>query len=103
MSFCEESKGDELSTDQGVKNRTAANLSQPSESLTVSEEITGLHLSQELKSPKYLAEKARVQPIRCLGSLQISSINSEGKVLSVKSFPATFKVFDNEVLIKEIS
>ena len=31
------------------------------------------------------------------------TINSEGKVISVKSFAASFKLFDNDAIIKEIS
>jgi hypothetical protein len=33
----------------------------------------------------------------------MSSINSEGKVIAVKYVHASFKLFDNEALVKEIS
>jgi hypothetical protein len=33
----------------------------------------------------------------------MSKVNSEGKVVSVTTVPAAFKVFDNDAIIKEIS
>jgi hypothetical protein len=33
----------------------------------------------------------------------MSKVDSEGKVVSVKSVPAAFKLFDNDGIIKEIT
>jgi len=33
----------------------------------------------------------------------MSKVNSEGKVVSVKTVPSTFKLFDNDAIIKETS
>jgi hypothetical protein len=67
------------------------------------EEIYGFNLREEIKSARHPAGKEKFQPIRCLGSLQMRTINSEGKAVSVKSVAASFKLFDNETIIKEIS
>jgi len=74
-----------------------------SESLSVCDEISGFTLRQVMKNPKYPAGRGKLQPIRCVGYVQVSKMSSEGKVVDVNSVLATFKVFDNEALIKEVS
>ena len=52
-----------------------------------------------MKNPKYPAGKGKIQPIRCVGNVQVSKISPEGIVVDANSVLATFKVFDNEALI----
>ena len=73
------------------------------ESPIVREVISDCQLRQEMKYPKYPAGRGKLQPIRCLGYVQISKISSEGIVVDANSVFAAFKVFDNEALIKEVS
>jgi hypothetical protein len=56
-----------------------------------------------MKNPKYPAGRGKLQPIRCVGYVQVSKMSSEGIAVDVNSILATFKVFDNEALIKEVS
>ena len=56
-----------------------------------------------MKNPKYPAGKGKIQPIRCVGNVQVSKISPEGIAVDANSVLATFKVFDNEALIKEVS
>jgi hypothetical protein len=56
-----------------------------------------------MRNPKYPAGRGKLQPIRCVGSVQVSKMSSEGKVVDANSVLATIMVFDNEALIKEVS